>query len=83
MAECIVDGNGGYRFTEAPMILHKPKSKNLDSWLGRKVKVVLNSSDGYYEGTLLSEQKNGILLEASNEKRIYIQYDSIVSFEEL
>jgi ribosome maturation factor RimP len=65
------------------MIFSRVKEKDLDSWIGKSVKVVLNSSDGYYEGVLIAEQKNGILLEGTNKKMIYIQYDSIVSLEEL
>ena len=57
------------------------KSKDLDSWIGRPVKVLLNA-EAFYEGILLEEMKNGILIE-SNKKHIYIPYESILSLEEL
>ena len=63
-------------------IFHKDsESKDLDSWLGRPLKVILHE-DGFYEGILLEEQKNGILIEA-NKKHIYIPFESILSLEEL
>ena len=64
------------------MIFHKDsKSKDLDSWIGIPVKVVLNSESSFYIGVLVEEQKNGLLIEA-NRKRIYIPYESILSLEE-
>lgn len=63
------------------MKFHKDsKSKDLDSWIGRPVKVLLNA-EAFYEGILLEEMKNGILIE-SNKKHIYIPYESILSLEE-
>ena len=56
------------------------KSKDLDSWIGRPVKVLLNA-EAFYEGILLEEMKNGILIE-SNKKHIYIPYESVLSIEE-
>ena len=63
-------------------IFHKKSSKDLDSWIGRSIKVILNSESSYYEGILLEEQKNGILVKA-NGKMIYVPYESILSLEEL
>ena len=63
------------------MIFRKDK-KDLDSWINKSVKVILHE-DGFYSGTLLSEQRNGLLIEGTNKKRIYIQFDSIVSIEEI
>ena len=40
----------------------KSKSKDLNSWIGKSLKVILNA-DGFYEDVLLEEQKNGILIE--------------------
>ena len=62
------------------MIFRKDK-KDLDSWINKSVKVILHE-DGYYIGILIAEQKNGLLIESSG-KRIYIQYESITSLEEL
>lgn len=63
------------------MIFSRGKEKDLDSWIGKSVKVVLHE-DGFYTGVLFAEQKNGLLIESSG-KRIYIQYESITSIEEL
>ena len=63
------------------MIFSHRKEKDLDSWINKSVKVVLHE-DGFYTGTLISELKNGLLIESSG-KRIYIQYESIVSLEEV
>ena len=64
------------------MIFHKDsKSKDLDSWIGRPVKVVLNSESSFYIGVLVEEQKNGLLIEA-NKKRIYIPFESLLLLEE-
>ena len=62
------------------MMLHKETVKDLDSWIGKSVKVLLNA-EAFYEGILLAEQRNGILIESAH-KRTYIQFDSIVSLEE-
>jgi L-ascorbate metabolism protein UlaG (beta-lactamase superfamily) len=50
-------------------------------WIGKPLKVLLHE-DGFYEGILMAEQKNGLLIETSG-KRVYISYDSVVSLEEL
>lgn len=57
------------------------KEKDLDSWINTPVKVLMHS-DGFYEGILLSEQKNGILIK-SGKQRVYIPYESILSLESL
>ena len=63
------------------MMLHKKNvKKDLDNWIGKSVKVLLNA-EAFYEGILLAEQRNGILIDSTN-KRIYIQFDSIISLEE-
>ena len=61
--------------------LSRRSVKDLDSWINKSVKVILHE-DGYYIGILIAEQKNGLLIESSG-KRIYIQYESITSLEEL
>ena len=61
------------------MIFHKKLEKDLDSWIGKPVKVLLNV-EAFYEGILLEEQKNGLLIK-SNEKRIYIPYESVFVIE--
>ena len=58
----------------------KNNVKDLDDWIGKPVKVLLNA-EAFYEGILIAEQRNGILIECAN-KRIYIQFDSIISLEE-
>ena len=58
----------------------KKNVKDLDNWIGKPVKVLLNA-EAFYEGILIAEQRNGILIECAN-KRIYIQFDSIISLEE-
>ena len=63
------------------MIFHKKLEKDLDAWIGRPVKVVLNA-EAFYEGILLEEQKNGILIKA-NGRMTYIPYESVLSLEEL
>lgn len=60
----------------------KSKSKDLDSWINTRVKVILNSESSFYEGILLEEQKNGILVK-TDKGRVYIPYESILSLEEL
>ena len=62
------------------MKFHKKNVKDLDEWIGKPVKVHLNA-EAFYEGILLAELRNGILIKCAN-KRIYIQFDSIVSLEE-
>ena len=62
------------------MIFHKKLEKDLDSWIGKPVKVFLNV-EAFYEGILLEEQKNGILIEA-NGKMIYVPYESVLVIEE-
>ena len=58
----------------------KKDSKDLDSWIGKAVKVLLNA-ESYYTGTLLSEQKNGLLISVLG-KLIYVPYESILSLEQ-
>lgn len=64
------------------ILFRKKESKDLDSWINKSIRINLHE-DGFYEGTLLQEQNNGLLIEGANKKRIYIQFDSIVSLEEL
>ena len=54
---------------------------DLDSWINKRIKVLLNA-EGYYEGSLLAEQRNGLLIKCS-EKKIYIPYESVLSLEEV
>ena len=63
------------------MRFHKDNSKDLDSWINLPVKILLNA-DGFYQGTLIEEMKNGILIKCSG-KRVYVPYESILSLEEL
>lgn len=56
------------------------KEKDLDAWIGKHVKVLLNA-DGYYTGKLLSEQRNGLLLQVAG-KQVYVPYESVLSMEE-
>ena len=63
------------------MRFHKDNSKDLDSWINLPIKVLLNG-DVFYQGILIGELKNGILISA-NKKRIYIPYESVLSLEEL
>jgi hypothetical protein len=58
----------------------KKDSKDLDSWINKPVKVLLNG-DGYYSGILVSEQKNGLLIQVSG-KHVYIPYESVLSLEQ-
>lgn len=58
----------------------KKDSKDLDAWIGKPLKVLLNA-DGYYKGTLLSEQKNGLLIQVS-EKLVYVPYESVLALEQ-
>ena len=61
-------------------IFHKDsKSKDLDSWLNKPLKVILHE-DGFYEGILLEEQRNGILIEAK-KKRVYVPYEPVLALE--
>ena len=62
-------------------IFHKKSSKDLDGWINLPVKVILHE-DGFYQGFLVEEQKNGILIKCSG-KKVYIPYESILSLEEL
>ena len=65
------------------MIFHKDsKSKDLDSRIGRPVKVVLNSESSFYIGVLVEEMKNGLLINSSG-KHVYLPYESILVLEEL
>jgi ribosome maturation factor RimP len=59
----------------------KNVEKDLDGWINLPVKVILHE-DGFYQGFLVEEQKNGILIKCSG-KRVYIPYESILSLEEL
>jgi hypothetical protein len=58
----------------------KKNKKDLDQWINTCVKVLMHGGEMFYEGTLLEEQKNGILLKSS-KKRIYVPYESILSME--
>ena len=63
------------------MKFHKKNvEKDLDGWIDLPVKVILHE-DGFYEGILLEEQRNGILIEAK-KKRVYVPYESVLSLEE-
>ena len=61
--------------------MNKKNPKDLDLWIGKSVKAILNA-ESFYEGIFLEEQKNGILIKV-NEKRIYIPYESILALEEI
>ena len=63
-------------------IFHKDGKKDLDGWIDKHIKAVLNNEGSYYIGVLVAEQKNGLLIE-SNKKMIYVPYESILSLEEL
>jgi hypothetical protein len=63
------------------MKFHKKNvEKDLDGWIDLPVKVILHE-DGFYEGVLVEEQRNGILIKCSG-KRVYILYESVLSIEE-
>ena len=59
----------------------KEEPKDLDTWIGNRVKIMIHS-DGYYEGILKGELNNGLLIE-SKGKRIYLPYESVIAIEEL
>ena len=59
----------------------KEEPKDLDTWIGNRVKIMINS-DGYYEGILKGELNNGLLIE-SKGKRIYLPYESVIAIEEI
>ena len=61
------------------MIIMK-KEKDLDNWLNTHVKILMHY-DGFYEGTLISEQKNGLLIQVS-EKLVYVPYESVLALEQ-
>ena len=61
-------------------MIFRKDGKDLDSWINLPVKVLLNA-EGFYQGTLIEEMRNGILIE-SNKKHIYIPYESVLSIEE-
>ena len=61
------------------MILKKD-SKDLDAWLNKPLKVLLNA-DAYYKGTLIEEQKNGLLIQVSG-RLVYVPYESVLSLEQ-
>jgi ribosome maturation factor RimP len=63
------------------MSIFRKDGKDLDSWINLPVKVILHE-DGFYQGFLVEEQKNGILIKCSG-KKVYIPYESILSLEEL
>ncbi|MHB8560201.1 MAG: hypothetical protein ACYDAP_03425 [Thermoplasmataceae archaeon] len=68
------------------MELRRKEKKDLDDyWLNKKVRVVMGmgESTATYDGTLKAELSHGILLESDMNKRIYIQFESITSIEEL
>ena len=56
--------------------------KDLDSWINKSVKLILTIEGAFYNGNLIEEQKNGLLLK-SNNKMIYVPYESILALEEL
>ena len=56
--------------------------KDLDSWINKSVKIILTIEGAFYNGNLIEEQKNGLLLK-SNNKMIYVPYESILALEEL
>ncbi len=60
------------------MKFHKKNIKDLDSWINKPARVILTNESSFYEGILLSEMRNGIMIE-SNKKRIYIPYESVLS----
>ena len=65
------------------MKFHKKNvKKDLDSWIDRSVKAILNSESSFYIGVLVEEQKNGILIKCSG-KRVYVPYESLLVLEEL
>ena len=59
----------------------KEEPKDLDTWIGNMVKIMINS-DGYYEGVLKGELNNGLLIE-SKGKKVYLPYESVIAIEEL
>ena len=59
----------------------KDEPKDLDTWIGSRVKIMINS-DGYYEGILKGELNNGLLIE-SKGKKIYLPYESVIAIEEI
>ena len=61
--------------------MNKQNVKDLDSWIGKSVKVLLNA-EAFYEGILLAEQRNGILIKCTG-KRVYVPFESVLSLEEL
>ena len=63
------------------MSIFRKDGKDLDSWINLPVKVILHE-DGFYQGFLVEEQKNGILIKCSG-KRVYVPYESLLSLEEL
>lgn len=65
------------------MELRRKEKKDLDNWIGKQIKVIINIHDDlYYIGTLLEEQKNGILISYEG-KKFYIPYETIVVIEEI
>jgi hypothetical protein len=58
----------------------RKEPKDLDQWINKPLKVLLNA-DGYYKGTLLSEQKNGLLISVLG-KEVYIPYESLLALEQ-
>ena len=63
------------------MTENKEEVKDLDEWIGNRVKIMINS-DGYYEGVLKGELNNGLLIE-SKGKKIYLPYESVIAIEEI
>ena len=58
----------------------RKEPKDLDQWINKPLKVLLNA-ESYYTGTLLAEQKNGLLIQVSG-KQVYVPYESILSLEQ-
>ena len=64
------------------MKFYKKNVKDLDSWINKPARVILTNESSFYEGILLSEMRNGILIKCSG-KRVYVPYESILSLEEV
>ena len=59
----------------------RKEPKDLDAWINKPLKVLLNAESSYYTGTLLAEQKNGLLIQVSG-KQVYVPYESVLSLEQ-
>ena len=63
------------------MIFKKSVKKDLDSWIGKHIKAILNSESCFYIGVLVEEMRNGLLINSSG-KHVYVPYESVLSIEE-